>query len=199
MSVASFARNGNFLGLLLANTILGSAMPLLIILGGLAGLMLAPSTALATVPASLQTFAGLLAAGPFSLLMGRFGRKIGFMVGGGFAIGGALLGTWALVDGNFVILCLAHLMLGAALASYQYFRFAAAEVVSHDWQPVAISLMLSSGLIAAFAGPQVFIWAKDALMPVPLAGAYVSRRSIDHWFTAPCDHPHATCRIGTNP
>jgi predicted MFS family arabinose efflux permease len=174
MSVASFARNGNFLGLLLANTILGSAMPLLIILGGLAGLMLAPSTALATVPASLQTFAGLLAAGPFSLLMGRFGRKIGFMVGGGFAIGGALLGTWALVDGNFVILCLAHLMLGAALASYQYFRFAAAEVVSHDWQPVAISLMLSSGLIAAFAGPQVFIWAKDALMPVPLAGAYVS-------------------------
>lgn len=77
MSSLTFARNGNFLGLLAANTILGAAMPMLIILGGLAGLMLAPSTALATLPASLQTLAGLFAAAPFSLLMGRRGRKAG--------------------------------------------------------------------------------------------------------------------------
>lgn len=174
MSATAFARNGNFIGLLAANTVLGSAMPMLIILGGLAGLMLAPTTALATLPASVQTLAGLLAAAPFSLLMGRFGRKVGFTIGGGLAILGALIGTWALITDSFFLLCVAHLAFGAALACYQYFRFAAAEVVSTQWQPVAISLMLTSGLVAAFAGPQVFILAKDVFAPVPLAGAYAA-------------------------
>lgn len=172
MSSLTFARNGNFLGLLAANTILGAAMPMLIILGGLAGLMLAPSTALATLPASLQTLAGLFAAAPFSLLMGRRGRRAGFALGVAAAMAGALLGGWAMISGSFILLCIAHLFLGAALACFQFFRFAAAEVVSPEWQPVAISLMLTSGLVAAFGGPQVFIMAKDALAPVPLAGAY---------------------------
>ncbi|MEP5730464.1 MAG: MFS transporter [Sulfitobacter sp.] len=167
-----FSRNGSYLGLLIANTILGSAMPMLIILGGLAGLMLAPSTALATLPASLQMLAGLLAAAPFSLLMGRRGRKVGFVTGVACATIGALLGVWALLSASFFLLCVAHLALGAALACYQYFRFAAAETVSKEWQPVAISLMLTSGLIAAFVGPEIFIRTKDALAPFPLAGAY---------------------------
>ena len=178
MSTSILSRNGNYLGLLVANTILGSAMPMLIILGGLAGLMLAPSTALATLPASLQTLAGLFAAAPFSLLMGRRGRKTGFVAGVACAVVGALIGVWALFIGSFVLLCIAHLALGAALACYQYFRFAAAETVSAQWQPVAISLMLTSGLIAAFIGPQVFIIAKDALAPIPVAGAYAALAAI---------------------
>ncbi|MCF6328641.1 MAG: MFS transporter [Henriciella sp.] len=80
----------------------------------------------------------------------------------------------ALISASFVLLCAAHLALGAALACYQYFRFAAAEVVSAEWQPVAISLILTSGLVAAFTGPQVFIMAKDAVASVPLAGAYAA-------------------------
>lgn len=174
MRTSFMSRNGNYLGLLVANTILGSAMPMLIILGGLAGLMLAPSTALATLPASLQTLAGLLAAAPFSLLMGRRGRKTGFVTGVACAVLGGLLGVWALYSGSFFLLCIAHLALGAALACYQYFRFAAAETVSAAWQPVAISLILTSGLVAALLGPQLFIAAKDALAPIPLAGAYAA-------------------------
>ncbi|MDD9721052.1 MFS transporter [Sulfitobacter sp. PR48] len=158
----------------MANTILGFAMPMLLILGGLTGLHLSPNAALVTLPASVQTLAGMLAAAPFSLLMGRFGRRIGFAAGGVLALAGTALGASALVSGNFVLLCLAHFILGAALSSFQYFRFAAAEVVSPEWQPVAISLMLTSGLVAAIGGPQVFIMAKDALAPIPLAGAYVA-------------------------
>jgi MFS family permease len=147
---------------------------MLLILGGLTGLHLSPNAALVTLPASVQTLAGMLAAVPFSLLMGRFGRRIGFAAGGVLALAGTALGASALVSGNFVLLCLAHFILGAALSSFQYFRFAAAEVVSPEWQPVAISLMLTSGLVAAIGGPQVFIMAKDALAPIPLAGAYVA-------------------------
>lgn len=174
MSVISFAKNRNFLGLLLANTTLGAAMPMLLILGGLTGLMLAPSPALATLPASVQTLAGLVAAAPFSLLMGRVGRRMGFVVGGLLTIVGALLATQAMISQSFTLLCTAHFALGAALSSFQYFRFAAGEVVEAKWQPVAISLMLTSGLIAAIGGPQLFIATKDALAPVPLAGAYAT-------------------------
>ncbi|MEM9786015.1 MAG: MFS transporter [Pseudomonadota bacterium] len=174
MSASIISRNASYLGLLVANTILGSAMPMMIILGGLAGLMLAPSTALATLPASLSTLAGLLAAAPFSLLMGRYGRKTGFVIGGACAVFGGLVGVWALFTGSFFLLSIAHLAIGAALACYQFFRFAAAETVSAEWRPVAISLILTSGLIAAFVGPQVFIIAKDMLAPVPLAGAYAA-------------------------
>jgi predicted MFS family arabinose efflux permease len=174
MSVASLARNGNLIGLLVADAILASSMPILIILGGLAGLMLAPTMALATLPASLQTLAWLFAAAPFSLLMGKLGRKAGFIIGAGLTIAGALVGTWALMSDSFFLLCVAHVILGAGLTSHQYFRFAAAEVVSKEWRPVAISLVLTSGLIAAFGGPQIFIMTKDILAPVPLAGGYAA-------------------------
>lgn len=174
MSALTFAWNRNFLGLLLANTILGAAMPMLLILGGLTGLLLAPSPGLATLPASVQTLAGLAAAAPFSLLMGRVGRRLGFAVGGALAVIGALAATFALFVESFALLCAAHFALGAALASFQFFRFAAGEVVSEEWRPVAISLMLTSGLVAAIGGPQLFIAAKDVLAPVPLAGAYAA-------------------------
>lgn len=164
----------NFIGLLAANTILGSVMPMLIILGGLAGLLLAPSPALATLPPSVQTLAGLL-------LMGRRGRRFGFLVGGLAAMTGGALGVLALLWSTFALLLIAHALLGAALACYLYFRFAAAEVVSTAWQPVAISLVLTSGLIAAFVEPQVFIWTKDLLAPrrsrVPTPPSLASPRS----------------------
>ncbi|MEP1537458.1 MAG: MFS transporter [Paracoccaceae bacterium] len=173
-SQPSTTQRGTYIGLLASNTILGAAMPMLIILGGLAGLMLAPSPALATFPPSVQTLAGLFATGPFSLLMGRLGRRTGFLIAGVVAILGGLIGLWALFSGSFILLCIAHMAFGAALSGFQYFRFAAAEVVPSNWQPVAISLMLTSGLVAALVGPQVFIYTKDFFAPIPLAGAYAA-------------------------
>ncbi|WP_323782987.1 MFS transporter [Leisingera sp.] len=164
----------NFALLLGANAVLGSAMPMLIILGGLAGLTLAPTPALATLPASVQTLAGLVAAAPFSLMMGRFGRRAGFVAGAALAATGGAAAAVGLLWGSFPLLLLGHVALGAALACFQFFRFAAAEVVPDRWRPVAISLMLTSGLIAAFAGPEVFTRTKDALAPVPFAGAYAA-------------------------
>jgi MFS family permease len=166
--------NTGFIALVSANTILGAAMPMLIILGGLAGLKLAPSPALVTFPPSIQMLAGLIATGPFAWLMGRYGRKLGFFIGVICAVIGGILCAIALMTSSFALLCLGHMALGAALACYQYFRFAAAEVVSDEWQPVAISIMLTSGLVAAFAGPELFIMTKDLSAGTPLAGAYVA-------------------------
>lgn len=162
----------NFSLLLGANAVLVTALPMMIVLGGLAGLILAPGESLATLPTSVSTLAGLFAAAPFSLFMGRYGRQAGFVLGAVFAAAGGAAGLWAMVQGSFVLLLVGHFLLGAALACFQFFRFAAAEVVPDRWRSVAISLMLASGLIAALVGPEVFARTQDALVPIPFAGAY---------------------------
>lgn len=164
----------NFVLILIGNTILGAAMPMLIVLGGLAGLKLAPSAGFATFPPSVQMLVGLFTAAPISIFMGRYGRKNGFLLGSLFALLGGLLGAIAMWASSFWILCLAHIILGTALVSFNYFRFAAGEAVSEHWQSVAISFVLGSGLIAALLGPEIFIQTKNLVPSIPYAGAYLS-------------------------
>ncbi|TYC79805.1 MFS transporter [Stappia sp. BW2] len=164
----------NFLLILLANIVLGSAMPMLIILGGLAGGWLAPREWLATAPPSTQMLIGIIVATPVSLFMGRFGRRAGFLLGAMCLVVGGITAAVALVLQNFLLLCLAHAALGAALISVNYFRFAASEAVPAGHRAQAISFTLASGLVAALLGPQLFNEAKDILAPTPLAGAYLA-------------------------
>lgn len=166
--------NRNFLLVLASNAVLGAPMPMLIILGGLAGILLAPLDALATVPVSVQMLAGLVAAAPMSMFMGRFGRKLGFLAAAGLAFAGGLTGMLALFWSSFWLLCLGHACLGAALISFGYFRFAAAELVAEKWRPSAISFTLGAGLVAAVLGPEIFIQTRDAFEPIPFAGAYLA-------------------------
>lgn len=160
--------------ILIGNAILGAPMPMLIILGGLAGVLLAPSEAFATLPASIQVLSGLFAAAPISLLMGRFGRKIGFSFAAGLVLTGGLLGAYAIGIGSFWLLCVAHIPLGAALVGFNYFRFAAAEVAPAKLSSIAISFVLGAGLFAALLGPEIFDRTKDLVEGAPFAGAYLS-------------------------
>ena len=162
----------NFSLTLLGNAVLGTPMPMLIILGGLAGAMLAPANELAILPVSVQMLAGMLTAAPMSVFMGKYGRKLGFLLGATIAASGGALGVYSLFYENFYTLCLAHAAMGSALICFGFFRFAAAEVVSESWRPKAISFTLGSGLVAALVGPEVFIYSKDLFSPIPFAGAY---------------------------
>jgi hypothetical protein len=65
--------------LVLAQAILGSQMPMIFVIGGLAGLMIAPSPALATIPISLIVFGSMTTAPWLSAVMQRFGRRIGLL------------------------------------------------------------------------------------------------------------------------
>lgn len=149
-------------------------MPMLILLGVLAGQALAPSQALATLPASIQILSGIIVAIPVSMYMGKAGRRKGFLLGAGIMITGGLCAAFALSVSNFILLCLAHLILGAAFITLNFFRFAAAESVPDHWKAKAISFLLASGLVAALVGPLIYTHFKDALLPIPFAGAYVA-------------------------
>lgn len=166
--------NRNFLLILLGNVILGSALPMLIILGVLAGDWLAPQSWLATAPPSVSMLAGIAVASPISLFMGRFGRRAGFLLGAASLTLGASLAVLALQAQSFLLLNVAHAFLGSALVCVNFFRFAAAEAVPEAKRPQAISFTLASGLVAALIGPELFSWSTDALAPIPLAGAYAA-------------------------
>ena len=58
--------NRNFILILLSNVTLGCALPMLIILGVLAGAWLAPQEWLATAPTTVSMLAGIVVAGVVS-------------------------------------------------------------------------------------------------------------------------------------
>ncbi len=163
----------NFILILLANVVLGAALPMLIIMGGLVGAWMAPQDWLATALPSVQMVAGIAVAGPISIFMGRFGRRAGFLLGAIALVLGGGLAIFAIQIKSFAFLCAAHAALGGALICFNFFRFAASEAVAPEYRAQAISLTLASGLVAALIGPEVFALSKDTLAPLPLAGAYI--------------------------
>jgi len=83
--------------LVAAQAILGAQMPMLFVIGGLAGNMMSTNPCLATLPISMIVFGSMTTAPWLSPLMQRRGRRFGFVVG---ALGGAagaaiaLAGLW---------------------------------------------------------------------------------------------------------
>jgi predicted MFS family arabinose efflux permease len=160
--------------LFIAQAVLGAQMPVHIILGGLAGVLLAENKALATLPISIVVLVSMFTAPVASLIMGRYGRRFGFLLGALAGAGGGALSAYALLAGSFEML-----VLGAALAgiyqSFQgFFRFAAVDTAPEEFKPKAISWVMAGGLVSALIGPEIVQLAGDALAPTPFAGAYAA-------------------------
>jgi MFS family permease len=165
--------------LVAAQAVLGAQMPVLFILGGLAGLTLAENKALATLPISVLVLVSMLAAPALSLFMGRFGRTPGFLIGAlGGAAGNALC-AWALVVGSFPLLVAGSGLAGVYMAAQGFYRFAAADAATPAFRPKAISWVMAGGLLAAVGGPELVKHFRDALAPVPFAGAYVAAAALN--------------------
>lgn len=64
--------------LVCAQAFLGSQMPMIFVVAGLAGQSLATNICFATLPISLIVLGSMLAATPVSAIMQRFGRRAGF-------------------------------------------------------------------------------------------------------------------------
>lgn len=155
-----------------AQAVLGAQTAVHFILGGLAGSLLAENKAFATLPITMTVMAAALTAPVMSHVMGRWGRRTGFLIGAAAGASGGTLGAQALIDKNFAMLLVASLMIGVYVAAHNFYRFAAADLASRDFRPKAIAWVLVGGLVAAMLGPQLVIWFRDALEPIPYAGAY---------------------------
>ncbi|MFA7430502.1 MAG: MFS transporter [Rhodospirillaceae bacterium] len=151
-----------------------SGATLVMAVSALAGTVLAPTPWMVTLPLALQFLATMVATIPASLLMGRIGRRPGFMIGQGIGIVGALVACAGLLQGWFWVFAAGSILMGVHNSFWQYFRFAAADVSDEGFRPRAIAYVMAGGLVAALLGPELAKATRTMLDPVPFAGSYLA-------------------------
>ena len=142
-------------------------------LSSLVGFKLAPDTSLATLPIAVISVGSAITLIPASMLMKRYGRKPGFLLGTGLGFMAGLLAAFAIWQTNFWLFLIANMLIGCYQGFAQYYRFAAADSVPHQYKGQAISWVLAAGVIAAIAGPNLAKLTKD-LGAIPYLYAYAS-------------------------
>jgi len=145
---------------------------LLMTVGGLAGALLAPSRALATLPIATIALGTAIATIPAAFMMARLGRKPGFMLGAALGAAGGLLAALSMFMANFTLLCVGTAFVGAYQGFAQFYRFAAAEAASDAFRSRAISLVLTGGIVAALVGPHLGAATRD-LLPAAYSGSFM--------------------------
>ena len=159
--------------LVMAQAFLGSQMPMIFTIGGLAGQTLATNLCFATLPISLIVLGSMLAATPVSWAMQKFGRRAGFFIGTlAGAIGGGI-GALGLYYASFPIFLLGSLITGIYMSAQGFYRFAAADTASDEFRPKAISYVMAGGLASAIIGPQLVKITADAMV-IPFVGTYLA-------------------------
>lgn len=141
--------------LVAAQAILGAQLPMLFVVGGLAGGMLAGNVCFATLPISLIVFGSMTTAPWMSPLMQRCGRRFGFFVGAMCGAIGAAIAAYGLHIGSFGLLLLGSYFTGIYMSAHGFYRFAAADSASVSYRPKAISYVMAGGLLSAIFGPQL--------------------------------------------
>lgn len=148
-----------------------SVITMLIAMGGVLGYELAPAKSLATLPIAAQLLSTMLFLVPASMFMQRFGRRAGFVSGGGFGMAGGGLMALAVLVSSFWLFVAAAFLLGVFWAFAQYLRFAATDGTPAHLRGRAISMVLVGGLAAAFLGPALARWSEHAFASHAFLGA----------------------------
>jgi MFS family permease len=156
----------NVMVLILAQALLGAQMPMIFIVGGLAGQSLASNISWATLPISFIILGSVLAANPLSWIMQNKGRKTGFVLGALSGATGAAISAYALIQKDFQLFLLGSLFTGVYMSAQGFYRFAATDTASAEFRPKAISYVMSGGLVAAIIGPQL---VKATIQPINVA------------------------------
>lgn len=164
--------------LVLAQAFLGAQMPMIFIMGGLAGQSLSTNPCLATLPISMIVLGSMLTATPLAAVMQRFGRRAGFVIGAAGGMTGAAIAAWGLYTASFPLLLLGSLCTGIYLSAQGFYRFAAADTASAAFRPKAISYVMAGGLASAVIGPQLSKLTIEAFV-VPFLGSYLAVMAIN--------------------
>ena len=164
--------NRNTIILFMAQCMFVSGTVLMVTIGGIVGTEISPTPVLATLPMSLMIVGTAIATIPASLLMQRFGRRVGFTGAALLGIAACLLGVWSLEQSHFVFFCTTATLIGIAIAFSQQFRFAAAESVAASQVSQAISFILLGSIGGALLGPALAAQSPEWTPEQPFKGAF---------------------------
>ncbi|MEL0123389.1 MAG: MFS transporter [Paracoccaceae bacterium] len=158
---------------IVAQATMGSQMPMIFILGGLAGQSLAENICYATLPISMIVLGSMLTAPVLSQIMQKYGRKAGFLLGAFGGAIGATIGALGLYYQSFPLFLFGSLFTGVYMSAQGFYRFAALDTASDALRPKVISYVLAGGLLAAVIGPQLVKVTAHALV-VPYLATYLA-------------------------
>jgi MFS family permease len=164
----------NVLILALAQGLMMAGTSTLIAEAALVGHMLADNKALATLPLALQQLTVTATTIPASLLMQRWGRRVGFTIGTAMGIVATLVATWGVVEGSFALFCLGVALNGVYGGFGMYYRFAAVDGAGASLRGKAISYVMAGGVLAAVLGPELAKHTQHLLDPYVFAGSFAS-------------------------
>ncbi|MGD9843557.1 MAG: MFS transporter [Steroidobacteraceae bacterium] len=132
-----------------------TASVVMVAVGGLVGLQLAPDARLATLPIGMVMVAATATMIPASLFMQRYGRRAGFLLGSALGASAGVLATLGVLMESFAMFIAANALLGMYGAFAGYYRFAAADAVNPSFRGPALSWVVAGGIVAALLGPAI--------------------------------------------
>jgi MFS family permease len=170
--VTAFSRNVPLLAF--SQALMMTCNTLLVTTSALVGYALATDKAYATLPFALQLTATMCTSIPASLLMKKTGRKYGFMLATLLGMSGGGLCTLGVLHGQFLLFAAGGILIGMFNGFGIYYRFTAADAVDVEHKSRAISLVLTGGVFAAIAGPNLANLTRGAIPQATFAGSYVT-------------------------
>lgn len=168
----------NVLILVLAQATLGSQVTMIFTIGGLIGIEMAPTPCLATLPLTMIILGSTTTAPWLSVVMQKFGRRVGFWVGALGGLAGSIVAFQAIGSNNFWLFLFGSYLTGIYHSSQGFFRFAATDSAPSHFKSKAISYVLAGGLVSALVGPQA-VKATKELTEVSYGGSYLAAMALN--------------------
>ena len=168
-----FSMNKN-LSLLALSQVFGfTANIITVFLSGIVGSQITSIKSLATLPTALAVVGTAIFTILAAKIMGKIGRRLGFIFGALVSSATCLLGVFAIIQQNFILFCISHLILGLGIAFAHQYRFAAAESVEKEKVPKAISILMLAGIVSAYLGITLANYTKNLFSDYLYVGSYL--------------------------
>jgi len=170
-----FSLTRNISLLFMVQPLVMCSAPIIVFIGGLLASELTTSASLATLPISLMILGVAAGSIPAAMIAKSKGRKFAIFTGFSSLLVAALLAVLATKLASFELFTFASFLFGLGGAFIQQLRFAAIESTDKEEDiPKILSILMLSGVFAAFLGPEIAVTAKEWLTsPHGYAGSFL--------------------------
>mgnify|MGYP005988069211 FL=1 len=161
--------------LFISQPLVMSASPIIVFIGGILSSEMANDPSLATLPITLMILGVAAGSIPAAMLAKNKGRKFAVYTGLSCSLIAVIIALFSAKLALFELFCFASMLIGIGGAFTQQLRFAAIESsLNKEDVPKILSILMLSGVFAAFLGPEVAVVGKDWLnSPYGYAGSFL--------------------------
>jgi len=161
--------------LFMAQPLAMSASPVIVFIGAILATEMIEDPSLATLPITMMILGVASASIPAALIAKRMGRKFATLTGFSSSLIASLFALISTKIASFELFVFASLLFGVGAAFTQQIRFAAIESTQNiNDVPKVLSILMLSGLFAAFLGPEIAVAAKELITsPFGYAGSFL--------------------------